>query len=164
MGLLVDVDGVCSTAGLQDRSAYGAAFLAGVIAHVLFFRWGEWDLYVVQLGIGAFIANIGASLALARSCPSVTHVESLKLVSTLLGISIAGVYASMIVYRAFFHRLNRFPGPFMARLSNFYITSRSIKKFRLFEEVQSLHEQYGDIVRIGRQPSTAGVFPSSITG
>ncbi|RMZ81318.1 hypothetical protein DV737_g2605, partial [Chaetothyriales sp. CBS 132003] len=40
-------------------------------------------------------------------------------------------------------------GPFLARLSNVYITSLSVKKFHLFEEVQSLHAKYGDIVRVG---------------
>lgn len=31
-----------------------------------------------------------------------------------------GLFGSMLVYRAFFHRLGRFPGPFAARLSNLY--------------------------------------------
>lgn len=150
MGLLVDVDGVCSTDSLTDRTAHVVALLAGVFAHLLFFRLGEWDLYVPGLALGTAIADAGASYALTRACPSVTLTDALKTVSSLVGLSIAGVYASMLVYRAAFHRLNRFPGPFMARLTNFYITSRSIKKFRLFEEVQALHKQYGDIVRIGK--------------
>ncbi|KAF7558005.1 hypothetical protein G7Z17_g333 [Cylindrodendrum hubeiense] len=59
-----------------------------------------------------------------------------------------GIYSSIIVYRGAFHRLNRFPGPFAARISNLYVTLLSIKKFQLYEEVQQLHEKYGDIVRI----------------
>lgn len=31
-----------------------------------------------------------------------------------------GLFGSMLVYRALFHRLRRFPGPFTARLSNLY--------------------------------------------
>jgi hypothetical protein len=56
----------------------------------------------------------------------------------------------VLVYRGLFHRLNRFPGPFFARFSNFYVTSLSAKKLHLYEEVQRLHEQHGDYVRLGR--------------
>ena len=31
-----------------------------------------------------------------------------------------GLYGSILLYRAFFHRLCHFPGPFTARLSNLY--------------------------------------------
>ncbi|KAJ5758202.1 Cytochrome P450 [Penicillium nucicola] len=55
----------------------------------------------------------------------------------------------MLVYRAFLHRLSRFPGPFLARLSNFYVTALSGKKLQLCDEIQKLHQQYGDYVRIG---------------
>lgn len=33
---------------------------------------------------------------------------------------LAGLCGSMVIYRALFHRLSRFPGPFAARLSNLY--------------------------------------------
>ncbi|KAJ5308716.1 Cytochrome P450 [Penicillium antarcticum] len=55
----------------------------------------------------------------------------------------------MLVYRAFLHRLSRFPGPFFARLSNFYVTVLSGKKLQLCDEIQKLHHQYGDYVRVG---------------
>lgn len=68
-----------------------------------------------------------------------------------LGLSlVAGLTLSILTYRAFFHRLNRFPGPFAARLSNFYPTYLSAKKLHLYEEVEQLHRQYGDFVRLGR--------------
>jgi cytochrome P450 family 628 len=63
--------------------------------------------------------------------------------------NLAGLYSSMPLYRAFFHQLSVYPGPFLARLSNFYITAKSVKKLHLFEVVQKLHAQYGDYVRIG---------------
>lgn len=149
MSLLTTTDGVCTTDSLTGRSAYGAAFLVGVIAHLLFFRVGEWDLYVVPLFFGFTLADVAGAAALTHLCPNVVATESFKVVSALVVLSIVGIFASITVYRAGFHRLNRFPGPFMARVTNFYITMRSIKKFRLFEEVQDMHKQYGDIVRIG---------------
>lgn len=131
MGLLVDGNGACSTDNLSARPAYAAAFFAGVVVHLIFFRVGEWDLYVVPLVVALAIADGAGAAALTRFCPGVELPESLKLISSLIGLSVAGIFSSITVYRAAFHRLNRFPGPFMARLSNFYITRRSIKKFRL---------------------------------
>lgn len=61
-----------------------------------------------------------------------------------------GLYLSMLLYRAYFHRLCNYPGPFLAKLTNFYVTLRSIKKMHLFEEIQNLHLQYGDYVRVGK--------------
>ncbi|KAJ0418348.1 cytochrome P450 [Aspergillus carlsbadensis] len=55
----------------------------------------------------------------------------------------------MLCYRAFWHRLSSFPGPFVARLSNLYVTALSAKNLHLYEEVQRLHQQYGDYVRLG---------------
>ncbi|KAE8405503.1 cytochrome P450 [Aspergillus pseudonomiae] len=55
----------------------------------------------------------------------------------------------MLFYRAFWHRLGGYPGPFLARLSNFYVTSLSAKSLHLYEEVRELHRQYGDYVRLG---------------
>ncbi|UNI22115.1 hypothetical protein JDV02_008035 [Purpureocillium takamizusanense] len=63
---------------------------------------------------------------------------------------LAGLFGSMLLYRAFFHRLRRFPGPFAARLSNFYhfaITARTNMQHHLF--IRKLHGQYGDFVRTG---------------
>jgi hypothetical protein len=56
---------------------------------------------------------------------------------------------SILTYRAFFHRLSRFPGPFRARLSNLYATKLANKDEHMYLEVQELHRRYGDIVRIG---------------
>ncbi|KAI8163313.1 Cytochrome P450 monooxygenase [Colletotrichum sp. SAR 10_71] len=54
----------------------------------------------------------------------------------------------MVVYRGFFHRLNRFPGPFLAKFSNLYVTARIWNRMHLHEDVKKLHEKYGDVVRI----------------
>jgi hypothetical protein len=51
---------------------------------------------------------------------------SLSATSALLHTCLAssaflvGLYGSILVYRAFFHRLHHFPGPFAARLSKLY--------------------------------------------
>lgn len=67
---------------------------------------------------------------------------------------LVGLYFSMLIYRAFFHRLSRYPGPFLAKLSNFYITARSVRNLQLFKEIEHIHHQYGDYVRLGKSPIT----------
>ena len=46
--------------------------------------------------------------------------DAFLLVSRLGAIFLVGLYGSMLVYRAFFHPVGHFPGPFAARLSNMY--------------------------------------------
>ncbi|KAL2836479.1 cytochrome P450 [Aspergillus pseudoustus] len=125
------------------------AGVSGVCAHLLLFRVGEWDLYAptIVLAYGsALIMPIW--LEYAGLLNQLTALSGTS-IAQLLGFHILGVYASMLFYRAFWHRLSHFPGPFWARLSNIYVTTLSAKNFRLFEEVEKLHKQYGDYVRLG---------------
>jgi len=61
-----------------------------------------------------------------------------------------GVLISMLVYRLFFHRLRKFPGPFWAKISRFYAVYISKKRMQYFLDLQQLHKTYGDIVRTGK--------------
>ncbi|KAL4901938.1 hypothetical protein BDW74DRAFT_169892 [Aspergillus multicolor] len=119
----------------------GAA--TGVCTHLFFYRHGEWDLkapsilssYMV-LSIMAFILDSVASIRLGWAL-------------SLIFWHIAAVYTSMVFYRAFFHRLHMFPGPFLARFSNFYAAYLNARKLHMYEEMERLHAQYGDYVRLG---------------
>ncbi|KAJ3538809.1 hypothetical protein NM208_g5743 [Fusarium decemcellulare] len=131
-----------------------AAFAAGIILHVGAFRHGEWDLHTTKILI-AFLAINGALAGGLIHYADYARGQAFKVASSIVGSTLAGTYTSILIYRGLFHRLRRFPGPFAAKLSNFYVTSLSIKKFHLYEEVQELHEKYGDYVRVG--PSTLSV-------
>lgn len=120
------------------------AALGGVAAHLFVFRLGEWDVKSPSIFVGHVLVFASAAAASNRLLATTT-LE----VAHLAGWYVAGLYLSMLVYRAFFHRLSSYPGPFLARLSNFYITARSMKKMQLFEEVRTLHSQYGDYLRLG---------------
>lgn len=127
------------------------AGLTGVSIHALLYRHGEWDTkapaVVINYAIlSAILASVEYLGILEKSDIPTTPNWSLRLVAYHL----LGVYSSMIVYRGALHRLNKFPGPLLARLSNFYVTFLSAKNFRLYEETQKLHEKYGDYVRIGQ--------------
>ncbi|KAL3478339.1 cytochrome P450 monooxygenase [Aspergillus californicus] len=125
------------------------AFTSGISAHLLLYRVGEWDVsapnivmaYAVLLAAGVYLeytSVLDAHVALPQNCTL-----------QALGCHILGIYMSMLSYRAFFHRLSQFPGPFWAKISNLYVTGLSAKNFHLYEEVESLHAQYGDYVRLG---------------
>ncbi|KAH7136986.1 averantin oxidoreductase [Dactylonectria estremocensis] len=138
-------------ANVQSETGFAAAFGVGVLLHVGVFRHGEWDLHTTRLlGLVIFLnTSLAGLLFFSEDVEFDTRWKAFRAASLLSFTTLAGVYSSIIVYRAAFHRLNRFPGPFAARISNLYVTLLSIKKFQLYEEVQNLHEKYGDIVRIG---------------
>ncbi|SCN79469.1 related to pisatin demethylase cytochrome P450 [Fusarium fujikuroi] len=134
-----------------DPAYYCLFFVLGILTHLFIFRRGEWNLYVFNILQAFAVLEISLVYIVARAVAGedstlwkVTAISSCFTLSTLTGLSF-----SMLIYRGWFHRLSRFPGPFWARLSNLYITFHAFKKFRLFEEVQQLHRKYGDIVRIG---------------
>ncbi|KAL4746149.1 hypothetical protein BDW72DRAFT_207594 [Aspergillus terricola var. indicus] len=60
-----------------------------------------------------------------------------------------GLAASILLYRAFFHRLRRFPGPFMAKLTRLSISMRSLERTQYHLDLEEMHRQYGDFVRTG---------------
>ncbi|RDW74721.1 cytochrome P450 [Aspergillus mulundensis] len=120
-----------------------AGAVTGVCTHLLFYRHGEWDLKAPCI---LFIYIILGIIALVLDSILLTpHKWALNLIIW----HIAAVYISMILYRALFHRLRTFPGPFLARLSNFYATYLNFRKLHMYEEVEKLHAQYGDYVRLG---------------
>jgi hypothetical protein len=143
-----------------------SAFASGATAHLLLYRHGEWD--VKSLGI---FQSYGLLLIALSVLERMTVLETLldtamptNWAFRALGYHILGLYSSMLFYRAFWHRLSSFPGPFLARLSNFYVTGLSAKKFQLYEEVEKLHQKHGDYVRLGRftPRSTCIRYPRSL--
>ncbi|KAF4980177.1 hypothetical protein FZEAL_3755 [Fusarium zealandicum] len=141
----------------QPSAAAGisAAFALGVSLHLGLFRHGDWNLYTTRIILGIFAVYgllTGAFFRLA----SFTIGQAFKAAAPLVLATLAGTYSSILIYRGFFHRLGRFPGPSAAKFSNFYITSLTVKKFQKYEEIKTLHDKYGDYVRVG--PSMLSVL------
>lgn len=87
--------------------------------------------------------------------------------ATLLEISFhAGLFCSIAVYRLFFHRCRKFPGPFGAKLTRLYATRLSARNVQFFRELERLHAQYGDFVRTGEhvRPTKATSSAKQMTG
>ena len=122
------------------------AAAAGLLSHVCYFNRGEHHFYGIRY-LQAFIATfVLAVLALYQQ--GKTLDEALTQVIPISSCYLAGLYASLIVYRAIFHPLNKFPGPFGARISKLWLSAR-LKDADAYRKVHMLHEQYGDFVRVG---------------
>jgi hypothetical protein len=75
--------------------------------------------------------------------PALLHTLSLAvtfLITLTLGI---------FLHRVLFHRINHFPGPFLAKVSKIYTLIICWRRPRRFEYHAAWHKQHGDIVRIG---------------
>ncbi|KAF4340428.1 pisatin demethylase cytochrome P450 [Fusarium beomiforme] len=132
--------------------AIAASFVSGCILHNLFYRKGEWDLAALRI-LQAYAALPIVIIGLLRlaEVKGWQNNTRLSIISVLLleGAHIVGVFCSILIYRMAFHPLNRFPGPLRARISNFYPTYLTTKNAHLYEEVEQLHQKYGDFVRLG---------------
>jgi cytochrome P450 family 628 len=122
--------------------------LIGVALHVFVLRKGEWDLAVFKMLTAAAISPLVLATWQAM-LHGMAFSSALWRSYRAVGISIFGIYLSLTIYRVGLHRLNRFPGPFLARVSSFYITGVVFKRHQEYLVLEELHKQYGDVVRIG---------------
>lgn len=120
---------------------------AGVAAHLLFFNRGEHHMYATRY-LQALILTFGTSVVALTHYGGHSMNESLNLSSSIFGYFLAGLYGSLIIYRLFFNPLNKFPGPYFARLSLFDLVFRCTK-FDTNKRFYELHQKYGRFVRIG---------------
>ena len=122
------------------------AAAAGLLSHICYFNRGEHHFYGIRY-LQAFIAVfVLAVLALYQQGKSLD--EALAQVTPITSCYLAGLYASLIAYRAIFHPLNKFSGPFGARISKFWLSAH-LKDGNAYRKVHMLHQQYGDFVRVG---------------
>lgn len=122
------------------------AAAAGLLSHVCYFNRGEHHFYGVRY-LQAFIAAfVLAVLALYQQGKALG--EALAQVIPIASCYLAGLYASLIAYRVIFHPLNKFPGPFGARISRLWLSAH-LKDGDVYRKVHRLHEKYGDFVRVG---------------
>ncbi|KAI1032767.1 hypothetical protein LB504_006236 [Fusarium proliferatum] len=129
--------------------AIGTGLSSGILAHVMIFRKGEWDLYTIKILQGLLIVLGLLALSFQRLGTTeagfpYTILESIMASMYMVFFMVSGTLFSILIYRiSFFHRLYRFPGPFMAKVSNLYLTKRSVASFQLYREIQDLHRKYG---------------------
>ncbi|KAI0337448.1 cytochrome P450 [Trametopsis cervina] len=130
------------------------AIASGLAAHWVFRRWEPMEF----LPVGVLLLGI----------PSVVSTLFVQHYGIILGnllsftIYYTTLLTSIALYRISpFHPLAKYPGPPLARLSGFYMASIALRgKRHLY--LQSLHDKYGDFVRIG--PNELNIRDSSAIG
>lgn len=132
--------------GATSISTWVTSALAGVAFHGLT-QLGELDLVVPQT-LGCLSA---AALAVLYVDVQVFHQTAAdaatNLVTAIIGFLLS-LTASVVIYRIFFHRLRKFPGPLGAKITKLHSLYLS-RNFQYQVEIEKLHKQYGDVVRTG---------------
>ncbi|SMQ55629.1 unnamed protein product [Zymoseptoria tritici ST99CH_1A5] len=133
-------------------------FGAGAVSHLAYFRNGEHHMHSVRY-IQAFTAVCIASTLGLVNYNGDTVSSAITTTAFMSCTWLAGVYSSLLIYRCFFHPLNKFPGPFPARLGSLWLTSQLTdwKGYKLF---QKMHKQNGRYVRVG--PNTLSITDPDI--
>jgi hypothetical protein len=131
--------------------------ILGLSTHFVFAQ-GEPDYQAYLYVTGWFFSYLSLSYLLFATGSVPTLSIAFSDVFGLFKIYFGTILTSIIIYRAFFHRLRHYPGPFMARITNFYNVAITTPKVRYFIEVEKIHKKYGDYVRLGpRDMSIADV-------
>ena len=123
------------------------ACIAGGGSHVGFFHKGEHHLYP-QRYLQVFILAC-AFVVLIFSLSGETLQGSLRTTAFVASAYLIGLYTSLITYRVFIHPLNKFPGPWPAKLSSLWFPTQ-LKNLDSHGQLQHLHQKYdSDFIRIG---------------
>ncbi|KAL6250930.1 hypothetical protein RBB50_001138 [Rhinocladiella similis] len=124
-----------------------AAALLGVISHANYFIRGEHHTTGWRILKLAALGSISVVAALVYF-PKFSVRDAIGVVLTGLSLFSSGLFASMLMYRAFFHPLRHIPGPFNARLTKLWFGFNSASG-KGYQKLKELHEIYGDVVRVG---------------
>ncbi|KAI0835198.1 monooxygenase [Hypoxylon sp. FL0890] len=116
---------------------------------------------LVILGLAAVYSLIGLSL-----------FDIFTRLAVLISSFNVSLFSSMVIYRLFFHRLKRFPGPLDVNISRLFSTLRVAKNAQYYKVLARLHEEYGDFIRTGpreicivRKSAVAAIYgPNSKCG
>jgi len=119
---------------------------------------GEWHMHASQL-LKTYLTLFILICILEIRLGSEDVLESIWRGSLISGSYCVGLFASIFIYRKFFHSLRHFPGPYWAGVSKFWHLYYSIES-RNHLLLDSLHQKYGSFVRTG--PSELTVFDPEI--
>lgn len=125
----------------------GHMVAAGIASHLAYFKRGEHHMYgarYVQIFLALYMIAVASVIKVRGGSISDALIDVLSLAVSYL----AGLYTSLLAYRVFWSPLSRFPGPYGARVSNFWFSSQ-LANHDAYKTVLKLHEDYGDFVRIG---------------
>lgn len=139
---------------LVELAGLGAAL--GLVSHWTYFIRGEHHRFSA---VYVYLA-LTIPLSLFAAQHFWLHVNNYIAAKTTVVLTTSywsALWTSIILYRLLFHRLRKFPGPFLAKTTKLYHAFCVLKENN-FELLREWHEEYGPIVRVGKS-ITLGLDP-----
>ncbi|OJJ07200.1 hypothetical protein ASPVEDRAFT_88453 [Aspergillus versicolor CBS 583.65] len=129
------------------RLILSSAVLGG-LSHVSIFRSLPVEEHLYPLL--AFYAAAAVAVAIAYlSITENSPAQALFRLGCITSAFNTGLASSIAIYRLFFHRLHRFPGPWLSKVSRFYDAYLAGKDVQYNVEIARMHQEYGDFIRTG---------------
>jgi hypothetical protein len=120
----------------------------GFISHYAFWVRFEFDGILYQFVPGIVFLQ-GLSFMFLNYI-GLTVIESTLVFAAIQTTYLVTLFASISLYRLFFHPTRIYPGPFYARLWSWWkikaFINHNEQGYAVFDE---LHQKYGDVIRIG---------------
>lgn len=123
-----------------------AASIVGLLAHQLLFIRGEWHLLaptIVVIHVFALFFLLGFEIQHGR-----TFSDSSLVVFSQSFCYLFSLFTSITIYRVYFHRLRKFPGPRLAAVSKLWHVWQC-RDSRNHLVLDKLRHEYGPFVRTG---------------
>ncbi|GCB20326.1 tryprostatin B 6-hydroxylase [Aspergillus awamori] len=118
--------------------------ILGITAHLTYFIHADLEKHVVFLANCLILWPLLGLIAL--------FILGYRDISQWIGPAILSFHfsllASIAIYRYFFHALDGFPGPKLARITALWDFKNTVLDAKWYIKVKELHGVYGDVVRI----------------
>ena len=129
---------------------FAITFASGVVLHATVFAGHrEWDRHAANILISSCVLFAATVIAVAVN-GNTSWISSFASASILSASFVSGLLSSMTVYRLLLHPLKSFPGPLIARITSLWVIKQNYPDLDLYVKMRSLHDRYGDFVRISR--------------
>jgi hypothetical protein len=134
---------------IMNVGSFPIAFGVGIVTHFVLLKHVELEIYLFQF-LGASILSFLVLIYYhsSKGDTSATASSAQGVAETICFVT--GIFSSMAIYRLFFHRIHKFPGPFWAKLTRFYALRLSAKNVQYHVELERMHEKYGEFIRTGK--------------
>ena len=129
--------------------------IASFTSHELYFIRGEHHMSASVL-FYSYTTLAVAVFSLELRTDDETYREALQNVTFHTSASTSTPFTSIIIYRACFHRLHSFPGPFLARVSKLWHVYQA-RHSQNHQFLLRLHKECGTFVRSGKQNTHIGI-------
>ncbi|KAK8025904.1 hypothetical protein PG990_003727 [Apiospora arundinis] len=132
---------------LTNTQLVASAAVLGAILHLTILLPYEVESFMYRL-LGGLLASWAGYFffQIVLGFSVLSSASRVLLVSSAFNV---GIFVSIGIYRLFFHRLRRFPGPMPAKLTKFFSASLAAKTVQYHKDVARMHDEYGDFIRTG---------------